>query len=367
MIDETTEDEHESENEVVDERKFGGAGDRGQGGRMTPSFEQQRYSRALSLLWDEGRPAAAVSELREALRLQPDLAPARESLGDALAQLGRDDEAIAAYREALRLEPANLRVCLELGVLLELNGRWGEEAALYRTALSHAPSDPVLHHRLGGALIRDGQIEEGMAAYQEADRLNPGSRIDWNLEMAWELQRAGRLDGVLTLYRHLTLTNPNEPRARLLLAEALRRAGEPDEAAREFHAAALLEPENRKHHFLLGMTLRDAGRPEEALAAFRNALRLDPNNPVILWPLSHCLEAAGRSDEAADTYREIIRLVPDDLCEIDPAADQVTLRAQAHARLAALLQAQGRLSEASAERRQAERLRPGGGKGMQGN
>ena len=48
----------------------------------------------------------AIAQYRAALEIEPDFAEAHNSLGVALARMGRINEAIAEFQEALRLRPA---------------------------------------------------------------------------------------------------------------------------------------------------------------------------------------------------------------------------------------------------------------------
>ena len=56
-----------------------------------------------NVLVNNGKKEEAAQEYREAARLAPKSALARERLGDTLYDLGHKDEALAAYREAAEL------------------------------------------------------------------------------------------------------------------------------------------------------------------------------------------------------------------------------------------------------------------------
>ncbi len=55
------------------------------------------------ILARRGQLDSAIELFREALRLQPQLAEAHESLARALASQGKREEAIQHYQEALRI------------------------------------------------------------------------------------------------------------------------------------------------------------------------------------------------------------------------------------------------------------------------
>src|SRR5438046_8679668 len=58
-----------------------------------------------NVLVNNGKREEAAAEYREAARLAPRSAQARERLGDTLYDLGRKDEALAAYRDAAAVDP----------------------------------------------------------------------------------------------------------------------------------------------------------------------------------------------------------------------------------------------------------------------
>jgi protein O-GlcNAc transferase len=267
---------------------------------------QSLLESAHDLLWKQSRVEDAIACLREATSLRPDLARAHEMLGEALNRLGRDEEAIDAYQAALALDRQNPRLHLELGLLLEAAGRWEEEVAVYRDAVRLAPDDSLIHHRLGSALIRAGEIDEGITEYHEAERLDPYGPTNWSLEMAWDLQRAGKLSGANTLYRQLTLLHPMDPRPHLLLADGLASVDEPEDAIDEYEKVLHLEPDHLHSyaHHQIGLQKRKQGRADEAIHHLRRALELCPGDARAHLHLGDILAEAGRAEDAAVEWQQ---------------------------------------------------------------
>jgi tetratricopeptide (TPR) repeat protein len=54
---------------------------------------------------EQGKPDAAITEYKEAIRFDPDDADYHTKLGVAYVGQGKLDAAIAEYREAIRLDP----------------------------------------------------------------------------------------------------------------------------------------------------------------------------------------------------------------------------------------------------------------------
>jgi tetratricopeptide (TPR) repeat protein len=73
--------------------------------RARPDDADAHFRLAAALLNSSGAVDEAASELQEAVRLAPDLAPAHGLLGEALNMLGRHVDAVVAFDVAVRLAP----------------------------------------------------------------------------------------------------------------------------------------------------------------------------------------------------------------------------------------------------------------------
>ena len=70
---------------------------------------QPHFNYGLALL-ETGGYAAAAEQLSAAIRLNPDFAPAHDSLGHAYQKLGRQDDAVREYETTRRLAPGFERI-----------------------------------------------------------------------------------------------------------------------------------------------------------------------------------------------------------------------------------------------------------------
>jgi Flp pilus assembly protein TadD/uncharacterized integral membrane protein len=168
------------------------------------------YEVARDRLEQSDRPGA-VSQLREALRLQPDFVPAALLLGDThlkageprealrvweraaeasrsalpllgrLEQLhrteGRPTRMISLYQEALARHPDNQALAFGLGrVYFEL-AMLDEAAEQFQKMEVRAPDLPQIHAYLGAILERRGQFRDAMEEYRRALRLSDS--VEW--------------------------------------------------------------------------------------------------------------------------------------------------------------------------------------------
>ena len=94
-------------------------------------------------------PTAAITEYREAIRLDPNSAVAHAGLGSALVSQGELEEALAEFREASRLEPTNAILWNEQARVYEQMGR--DEDALHslETGLEANPGNAGILNQMG--------------------------------------------------------------------------------------------------------------------------------------------------------------------------------------------------------------------------
>jgi tetratricopeptide (TPR) repeat protein len=95
-----------------------------------------------NLLSDQGKPAEAEREYREAIHLESRDPLVHESLGMLLAEQGRPAEAEQEYREALRIEPDYSRAHCILGLALRDQGRFREALDELRRGHEFGARDP---------------------------------------------------------------------------------------------------------------------------------------------------------------------------------------------------------------------------------
>jgi tetratricopeptide (TPR) repeat protein len=92
-----------------------------------------------------------------------------------LAGLRRWEEAVEVYRGAVRARPGDDDAQERLGhALLHLLGRPEEAVGPLQEAIRLRPDRASAHAELGIALAALGRATEAVAAFEQADRLDPG-------------------------------------------------------------------------------------------------------------------------------------------------------------------------------------------------
>ena len=203
-------------------------------GQVDPQvYERYLQGRFLCENWSPQEMARGVDLMREAVRLDPDWAPARAELAlclqyeaffnfvqpldileESVAQAERAvalderlaeahvalagvryyleyerEEAEAELRRALELNPGSVKALIHMSWLLGESGRFDEAVDVTRKAIERDPLNTSAAHALGQAQYLARRFEEAVEAYQaawELDRSDPV--MPWSLSLTyWEM------------------------------------------------------------------------------------------------------------------------------------------------------------------------------------
>lgn len=148
-------------------------------GFASPRAHWRPRSRTVAVHYRLGRSLAfwgwqggAAHAFRDALRLDPDFAPAHLGLGEALLRRGAWWEASRSFREAARLQPSNSEIQGNLVLTLGRAGLW-DAAVLALERLSRLRPNEGQLHVLRGALLlaRLHRPADAIRAFRFAARL----------------------------------------------------------------------------------------------------------------------------------------------------------------------------------------------------
>ena len=91
------------------------------------------------------------------------------------------------------------------------------------------------------------------------------------------------LDSSAVVLQKAIKTNPQNPRARAMLASIYQKKGNPDQAEQELRTAIHRNPSNLMPHLRLGMLLYEQGNYQDALRELHFVERSKPRNPEMLF------------------------------------------------------------------------------------
>jgi len=145
-----------------------------------------------------GRWAEAVTPLRRAVELAPNLVEAQAFLGMA-CDAGNDLEgAFSAYEAALAIRPGHLQVANNLAWLLatapDARLRDGQRAVQLARRCAAAQYSPPVLGTLAAALAETGDYEEAISTLEQAIQLNRSEQVlpEEDFTIRLELYRAGK-------------------------------------------------------------------------------------------------------------------------------------------------------------------------------
>jgi Flp pilus assembly protein TadD len=194
-------------------------------------------------------------------------------LAAALRRAGDEDAALAALKSAQRIHPSDLWLNYELARSFERHGD-DEQAARFYTAARTVR--PEVGHALAHVLERQGRGEAAVDLFREMTRLHPDSPSHF-VCLANALFEERQDDAALAACGRALELKSNQPDARLVRAATL--AGRGDLGAAETELRALLEayPSKWEAYDELGQLLARQGRVTDAVPAFRQASLLVRN------------------------------------------------------------------------------------------
>jgi len=190
-----------------------------------------KFHRALVDL-EEDRYEEAIAELREVVRLEPDIASGHLELGRALVHVQRYQEALPVLRTAAEKNPNSGMAHYELGLALIKTGQW--EAALpeMQAAVVCTPTSAQLHFYAGAVHLRLKHILEATAEFESSLKIDPDHFLA-NLKYGEMLFREGDAAGALPKLSRAAKVDPKSAEAHAFLADAYQQLGQTQNASRE--------------------------------------------------------------------------------------------------------------------------------------
>jgi len=201
-------------------------------------------------LANQGRDQEAAEHYQAAVRLNPDDFQAYNNLGLMLSHLGQDDDASANFERALAINPDYALARQNLVSQYKRRGRPllgsdDDEARRYYLRVTQlAPADAEAHYGLGLALLDLNEVAQAVDELQQAVTLRPD------------------------------LDEPHDALARILATRAPSDGGDPNRALREAErACALTAYRDGRRLDTLGLAYASAGRFAEAVTTEEKALQ----------------------------------------------------------------------------------------------
>lgn len=256
-------------------------------------IEQKRYVEAVTLLrateralsgapsWNNLRgyaefktnnPKPALLYLQRAVQLDPANEDYVLDVGEFLGSHGAHTEAVKFFEVAAKRMPRSPRVTFGLAVAYILQNRRDEAQRLLEGLVSALPKFEPAYKALGECHEDAGNVDRMVELGKALQAVNPRNPLGWYLEGAG-LLREGRtgadsLAASIQALRTAIRIQPNDARARFVLARALQESGSDADAVAELERVLRLDPNHERAHYVLARLYQKAGKSDAAKAEF---------------------------------------------------------------------------------------------------
>ena len=187
--------------------------------------------------------------------------------------------AISALRESLRIDPDNGTT----------------RAEVRRMAEKQTQFDSLLAR--GKRLMADNQDTQAIETFQRLLQMKP-SLAEAHGRLGTLFAKAGNLDRARESLRRSIELDPDDQYGHSMLARLALVSGDLESAIQHYRDADAIEPYNSRIHLFWGQVLIKAGRPMEAIEHLRLSATIDPKQVDAHRALSELLAADGKLPEA---------------------------------------------------------------------
>ncbi|MCP5074046.1 MAG: tetratricopeptide repeat protein [Rhodobacteraceae bacterium] len=235
--------------------------------KLNPNFVESLNNLGL-LLVQQKRPEEALVQLGKAITKRPQYHEAHNNMGSALTLLNRSEQAMASFNTAIALKPDYANAFYSRGILHKQMQNPALAAADFETALGFTPNDAEIHESLSYVLVDMRQPELALSSIKEAVRLDP-NKTESRLRYGIQLNEQGLDDAAVEQLEKLLEIEPGHAEAWRILT-GIGKAG-PDTsyiAKMELLFNAETTDDAAKVHlgFALGKVLEDVGEYKRAFS-----------------------------------------------------------------------------------------------------
>src|SRR6202163_4892560 len=237
---------------------------------------------------------AAITPLKRALELNPDLLVAHQFLGYALLAQGYAAEAIP-HLQRVGAQDA-------LGIAQIETGQLTEAVSSFTAALAQRPGDPDLLYYLGHAsgLLSKNAIDNLLATHPDSARAHQA--LAENYFVLRKMPQAEKE------YQEALRLRPELPGLHLELGQVYANSAQWAKAEEQFRAEAKLQPGNAQAAYRLGAALLQQGKAGEALEELKRSNGLKPDMPETLYSLGKAASLDGEAATAEKSWTRVIEL-----------------------------------------------------------
>jgi putative PEP-CTERM system TPR-repeat lipoprotein len=283
-------------------------------------------------------PDAAVAQIEDAIRVDPDRSGPYATLGAIELSRGRRDEAEQAFARAVELAPRSVAARLALGNFYWLTDQRAEAESALKAALEIEPRHALTNRALANFYLASNErvrAERPLTIVYEVTKTpasafalaqyyidvgNDGKARDLLLKMLEDPRAAttanvalaalddkrGQRDEAYKRLNRVLDTDAGNLQALVLKTSLLLTDGKIDDAVASATFATERYPDSTAAFFALGRAQAADRQPDKAIAAFRQVLRLNPRAAEAKVALADLHLAQGKPDTSIGFAQEAL-------------------------------------------------------------
>ncbi len=253
----------------------------------------------------------ALEHFRAAAQLDAQDAESRFYAGAILVDSGKSEAAISELLQAIALNPGLHLSHYYLALALERTGRQGEAIVEYQEALRLKPDFHDARYALSAVCWKQGDLDGAILLLREITEANPGF-AEGHFNLALALKQKGNLDEAVNELQIALKLQPDQPRTYLVLGQTLAEKKKMTEAVQALQRAVELAPADPEYRYNLGIALKQKDELDAAETEFRDALKLNPRYTPARRALGLVLRQKGDLQASIVELRAAVAERPDD-------------------------------------------------------
>jgi predicted O-linked N-acetylglucosamine transferase (SPINDLY family) len=182
--------------------------------RMKPDYAES-YNNIGIILHDQKRFEQAAANFRDAIHHKPDYPGAYNNLGTSLRALGNFAGAQQQFAQAVLLKPDYALAHYNLGIACMNMGQLNPAETSFSHALRLKPDHVQAYNYLGSVQLQLGKFDEAEASFTHAVQMKPGKNGAELNKLARVFWEQGRIEQTLAAYRQAQTLNPHELKSAL--------------------------------------------------------------------------------------------------------------------------------------------------------
>ena len=263
-----------------------------------------------------GDYTAARADILKALSKNPSIGELHYLSGLVLLHEKKTDKALLEFGRAINLGYATADSFGQRGLLYLSKRMIGEAKNDLDEAVKSKPNDRTYQRALAraDAAIEAVKARAGTRYLSDPaaeDSINVASLKGDLVQIGYDLIRKGKYNSATSVLTAAVRQNPNDPRARTMLAHAFYGGGNYVRSSTEFAQAGRLQPLSQEDQMLYGKGLLKAKRYEQAITVLSNLVQHRPDNTKARVELIKSYSMSGFTDHAREQCQEGMRLAKD--------------------------------------------------------